>query len=659
MIRKIMAAMMAFLFTITLSVPAQAEDESSAFDAFLEEEFVDTMESDYLTMHYSVRNYRAYGIEKPEPIVGDASWQSFSDAEEAAQEALENLESFDYSALSRSQQVDYDSYHFYLEGIRDLNHYPQLNDYFNPSSGILNNLLTNFTEFVFYEKEDVEDYLKVLLSTPEFMEDALDVTRKQAENGFFLNDTMLDDAHDMIDEFTAKKEDNQLIVIFDEDMDACTFLSGQEKADYKKQNREIVLNEIIPCYIHAGEELEKLRGSRNFSDGLYNYKDGGKEYYRALARYKSSSDMSIEDQIELFEEFLEDLIDEYVMLYMRDSSIDRRFDNQTVKMSSPEEILEFLKNHLQNYPEGPEVSYKSSYLDPSVANDSVVAYYMPPPFDDIRNNVIKINGESVEDENALYETLAHEGFPGHLYQNTWYLATNPAKIRTCTDLIGYSEGWAMYTEMCAWEDAGLDEDVARLHQIWTALGYCEDAAVDLGVNGLGWDVDDVANFLDGVGLNTDYAQDLVDFVVERPGMILPYGCGIVRFWNMREDAEERLGDKFDIVAFNTVLLEGGCRPFEMVEEDVEQYIQETLRGGKKPTFAEKTEKDNKGSTIAPENRPESSPKETPQFITDWENKKKKNASSAVPYIAGIAVFTLAAAGALAALTGRRKKDPFA
>ena len=659
MIRKMTSILLGVLCLICVSVPVNAEDGSPGFDQFLEDEFIETMESDYLTMHFNVRDYRAAGIEKPKTIVGDASWESFEDSAEAYDESLRKLLTFDYDSLSRSQQVDYDSYKFFLECMGNLDRYPLLNDYFNPNDGIIDNLLTNFTEFVFNEKEDVDDYLAVLESTPDYMEQALEVTRRQAKEGFFLNDVMLDDAEEMIDEFADRREDNVLILIFDENIDKLSFLSEKEKTEYKKRNREIVLNTYIPCYRHIGEELEKLRGSRNFEDGLYNFEKGGEDFYRELVRYKTSSTMSVEDQIELLEDFLIDLIDEYVELYYKSPDIDSRYDRQSVKLRTPEETLSYLENHMQDYPAGPAVEYTPSYLDKCLENDAVVAYYITPPFDDIVDNVIRINGGNIDDENSLYETLAHEGFPGHLYQNTWYRAEKPAKIRTYAEHIGYSEGWGMYAELECWNNAGLDPDVQRLHQIWTALSYCEDALVDLGVNGLGWDVDDIANYLDRIGFNADYAQDLMDFVVERPGLILPYGCGLMRFLKLRSHAEEELGNKFDTKSFHTVLLSGGPRPFEMVETDVEQYIRETLGIGNAPAFTAKPKDEASAATAVPgEHQPVSTPALTPQPLAPSEEIGRKPFSP-VPYIAGCAVFTALALGAWFVLVKDGKKDPFA
>ncbi len=581
MLKQILHAVCAAAVMATVISPARVMAEENTgnaeFDEFLNQEFIDAMEKDYLTMHYQIRDYEKAGITKPDPVMPDQSLQSYQDAVQEADASLEKLKAFDFDSLSEEQQVDYQVYENYLENIAALNSYPMLDQLFNPSYGIQENLLTNFTEFIFYDKQDVEDYLSVLKTVPDCLDQCLDLTKQQAAAGYFLTDSQLDDTEDSIAKFTEKKENNQLIVIFEEEIDALDFLSEEEKTSFKEQNREIILNQFIPAYEHVSEELEKLRGSADYEGGLCNYKEGGSDYYEALVRYKTSSSDSIQDLLDQCTDFLNQVIYQYIDL-MRSSDLDSA-EQETVGMDTPEEILSYLESILdQSYPEGPEVAYTASYLDPSVANDSVVAYYMQPPIDDIKDNVIKINGDNVSDENELYSTLAHEGFGGHLYQITWFLNTNPNKVRSLCSNSGYTEGWGMYAEIVALSDAPQLSDAAIENlQINTSLSYVLDAACDLAVNGLGYSVEDVAEYLDSLGLNASNAQSLYDFVISQPGTILPYGIGLMKFLDLREDAKEALGSKFDLREFNTVLLTGGDRPFSMVESDVKEWVKE--KGG--------------------------------------------------------------------------------
>ncbi len=644
--KRILSILLSAVMTVSSGMIVQAETGSAEFDRFMDQEFIDTLASDYLTMHYSIRDYKSAGIEKPELTVGDAGWDSFQEAVTTCQEGLDRLKQFSYESLSDTQKRDYDVYQYYTECMRDMNRYPQAAGYFDPGSGIHDILLTDFTEFVFYEKEDVSDYLTVLEDVPNYLDDALEVTKRQAENGFFLTDSQLDETLDSIQKFTAKKEDNELIVVFNNNMDSLSFLSEQEKKEYREKNREIVLNRFIPAYEKVSKQLEALRGSRSFEGGLCNYEDGGEEYYQALVKYKTGSSASIESQLHEMGYFMMDLIDEYVELYEADPFLDSKYETKTVKLKTPEEILSYHQNHLQDYPEGPEVSYQSSYLDKSVATDTVIAYYMTPPLDDYRNNVIKINGSNIEDENSLYETLAHEGFPGHLYQTTWYLSQNPSRIRTIIDQIGYSEGWGMYAEVSSWDNAGLDQNVQRLHQIWTTLAYCEDAAVDLGVNGLGWSIEDTAEWLESIGFNPDSAESLYEYVMDHPGLILPYGFGLMRFLKLRSTAEQFIGSGFSRKEFNEVLLSGGPRQFDLVETDVERYIEEKTGIGSLQQG---------GAASAKPEQPGGE-----EIFLPWEEASvPRRPSGFVPALIGAGVFAVLLIAGIIFLNRHRKKDPLA
>lgn len=569
--------------TLFTYVPIQADSdpENKEFTKFMDQEFVNTLESDYITMHYAVKDYESYGIEKPETTIGTATLASYSEAVKTNTEALNKLKSFDYNTLSVNQQHDYDTYKKALEDSIALNSYPLFDSLFNPYSGILDNIVTNLTEFTFYTKEDFDDYLDVLSSVSDYFDEAIELTQYQAENGYFLSDTLLDAAEEWISDFVNKKEDSALICVFDEKVDAFSDLTSEEKEKYKKENKEIVLNSVIPAYENASVELEKLRGSAKYEGSLSNYPNG-KEYYQALVSSKTSTNETVEELVSECEDYMSSLINLYIILYSLDGNIDTEYTEADFSTGTAEETLEYLKEHMSEYPAGPEVSYVCSYLDESVANDSVLAYYLVPTIDDYKNNVVRINGELVgEDAEQLYGTLAHEGYPGHLYQTTWYYATNPHPIRTVVSMIGYSEGWAMYAECDEFLNSTVSYEVGQYAFFDTSLGYVINAYADLGVNGLGWDVSTLQEKMDVIGLNGEViAQTLYDYVVEKPGMILPYGIGMMKMQSLRAKTYTALQDKFNETTLDSVLLTYGPRPFETVEKDIDDFIK--LKGFEVP-----------------------------------------------------------------------------
>lgn len=552
-----------FLMISSILTPIHAKESFSDFE---DELFQEMMSEDYTTLHFSLRDYQKYGIEKPDVNIGDASWDDYEDSVEDCDEYLKKLQSFDYDSLSETEQKDYRTIAFYLERNKELNSYPYFDWAFNSAEGVIDNLLTTFTEFVFYEKEDIDDYLATLASVPAYLDQCLENTKKQAAKGYFLTDAMLKATEDAIEKFVDKKDDNELIKIFDENIDAFDGLSTEEKEAYKKKNQEIVLNAYIPSYEKVAEELQKLKGSRK-ADYNVSSLDGGSEYYAALARYKTSIDADVETILDICTQYIEKSVDELYDIMQNHSEV----TEETLDFDSAEDVLSYLEGHLDAFPALDKVYYNVQYLDPSVANDSIVAYYLSPPVDDMRDNVIKINGDNVSDVLDLYTTLAHEGFPGHLYQTNYYIQQQPSLLRTQLTMMGYQEGWGMFAEGQALHVSGLSEYASEYQKINIELNYVLSAAVDLGVNGLGWSTKDVSKYLDHLDLNSSIAKDLYDFATLQPGTILPYGVGIAMFELLEKKAKNALGNDFDQKAFNEVLLNDGNRPFEVVEDDVNAY----------------------------------------------------------------------------------------
>ena len=564
MIKRIINSAVGISLSIgMLCTPIHAEKSFSDFEDTL---FKDLMESDYTTMHFALKDYTKLNIEKPELNVGDASWEDYEETVKENQAYLDELHTFDYDSLTDTEKKDYQTIEAYLNQQITLNSYPYFDWAFSSSTGVIDNLLTVFTEFVFYEKEDFDDYLEVLASVPDYLDQCLENTKKQAEKGYFLTDTMLQDTEDAIDKFVEKTDDNELIRIFDENVDAFDGLSDSEKKAYKEKNHDIVLNSYIPAYKKVGEELLKLKGSRNGEYNVSSLEDGA-DYYQAYAQYQTSMNTDVDTMLDICTQFLnQSVIEFYDVVSSHSDEI-----NEEIDLDSAEDVLSYLEQHLDNFPELQKVDYNVQYLDSSVASDSVVAYYLTPPIDNVQENVIKVNGDNISDTTELYIALSHEGFPGHLFQFNYYYSTNPANIRTQITMMGYQEGWAMYASSQALSVSNLNAYSSEYQKLNNEINYVLDAAVDLGVNGLGWSTSDISDYLNNLGLSGDSAKTLYDYVTEYPGVLLSYGVGVAMFELLQDKAENALGDDFDQKEFNTVILNDGPRIFELVEEDVNAY----------------------------------------------------------------------------------------
>lgn len=194
--RKITAIAMAFILMFP-GIRTKAEEEGNKeFDDFLMDIFAETAESDFLTMHYTVKDYESMGLARPEATLGDID---FEETEEL-QDYLDELHTFDYDSLSKTQQHDYIILERDLElSIASEKYAKDYTELFSPVDGITEALITNFTEFIFYSKQDVDDYLTLIEETPDYIEQALEATRDQASRGHFLTDNALDQLQESID----------------------------------------------------------------------------------------------------------------------------------------------------------------------------------------------------------------------------------------------------------------------------------------------------------------------------------------------------------------------------------------------------------------------------------------------------------------------------
>mgnify|MGYP003301522562 CR=1 FL=1 len=627
-IRINLILMLAVVMAVFGFSPAMAHCDE--FDEFLQNEWQDTMESDYLTMHSSVYDYRSLGLEKPEVTLGDINYDEYTEAVRTGNEALDKLHAFDYEELDDTQKIHYKAYENYLENLNGMYSHPELQFMFRPYTGYLSNVLDYFSDFLFLEKQDVDDYLTLIAELPGYIEQMKAMTERQAEAGFFLDDLAYSDEMYELNELIEKGEQNPMIINFEDNIDKFGGVTDEERAAYKEKNRVLILDSLIPALRDVRSFLSALKGSRSVPTGALieydpdNCGTDGLEYYKYLVRYYSSSDESLQ---EIFDYLTKALIEmgDYIDWVIEE---DPEFKGLAAieDLDSLEDVLSYLQDNLEGFPKGPDVDYSPSYLPPG-SNDFAMAYYIPAPVDNIKQNIIRVNKENISDTNTLYFTLAHEGFPGHLYQFTWYQASDEfIPLRHEMSFSGYEEGWANYVERIMMDRSSLDHTSAEYIVFNEYLAYILYSGADIAVNGLGYDLDKLTEWIDSVGMNSEYAEELFEISVEMPGSYIPYGYGAAKFWEFRERAEQALRNDFDLEEYHEVLLRNGPRPFSMVEEDLRNYVE------------------SKGKTL---------PDEFVFFETEMNKNKSFLSGALIRYLAGAAVVLVAAL--IVILINRRRK----
>ncbi len=552
------------------------ESESERFELYTEELFLEQIVSNTIDLHYTLAYPEHYGITEYEVTLGDYSPDDIEEDRAELSAMEEELLGFDREMLTTEQQMTYDIMMDYAQtelSAIDLSLYAEP---LNPTSGYQADLPIILAEYTFRTREDIEDYLTLAGQLDELYADVMDFERRKAEAGLFMSDVAADHVIDQCEQFLAAGEENYMIGVFDEKLEEFPGLSEEEKAAYRERNREVVLGDVSDGFALLVDGLRELKGSGVNDRGLCYFEDG-KEYYEYLVREETGSDDSVEELERRTQEYIDGCREEIMQaLTEHPEVVDRILENNTFPLTDPEEIMQDLTGKLEEFPAPPEAGYRIKSVHRSMEEYLSPAFYLTTPIDDTENNVIYLNERYLGDGMGmeLYPTLAHEGYPGHLYQNLITAEAGLPLVRNLFFCTGYSEGWATYAEFYSYGASGMEEALADILMRDQASSLGLYASVDMGIHYDGWDREEVGDYLAGYGIRSEeIAEEIYETIVEDPADYLSYFIGYLEFIRLREKAEETLGDAFDPVGFHRFLLESGPAPFYILEKYMDGWME--------------------------------------------------------------------------------------
>lgn len=567
------------------SFSEDALKEQQEFEQYLDDYFKDVVTDDTLTYNYTIRDGADYGLEEPEVTLGDPGMT----AEEIGQDKEEfegwvkKLDAIDRSCLTEDQKLTYDVLDEYFEVSAGIFDNVYLYEPFSPMRGLQANIATNFTDYRFDDKGDVERYIELLGQIPDYFAEYLDFEQEKSEKGYFMSDAVCDKVISQCKDFVADKENHFMETTFNDNIDALDFLTDEEKAEYKEANKQAVVNSLLPAFENVAAVLSGLKGTGTNDGGICNY-DGGKEYYEYLLKNFAGTAKSPEEVIDMLDTELQKLMVSLYQYYLGNQAAYEYFaanyDSifaETDQMTASEMVDKMMETASEHYPDAGTINYKAEALDKNLETimDDVLAYYMAPAIDDPDNNLIRVNGLHTD---GMWTTLAHEGYPGHMLQNAYYMSTDPEPVRTLMNFLGYKEGWAMYAcydslYYYEYEEPEYGDTIAALYQLNDEMSYLMMGRVDLGINYEGWTLQDTADYLTKNGMDGSAAQELYTTMVGDPAVYQSYSTGYYEMKELRDYAEEKMGDDFDLKTFNTIILETGPCQFDILKEQVDKKLQ--------------------------------------------------------------------------------------
>jgi uncharacterized protein (DUF885 family) len=347
------------------------------------------------------------------------------------------------------------------------------------------------------------------------------------------------------------------------------------------------LNYVVPAYKNLADRLLALKGTGVSAGGLAQYKNG-KKYYAELLKANVGFSLTPEEAEQLLIDRYNEYWEEIQPIMEANEDIWDELDAVKYPESEPDAILKYLQTAIDaEFPELGPAPYRVKKVDASLEDSSSPAFYLMPAIDDMKNNLIYINEKSVAaDSSNIFTILAHEGFPGHLYQVNYFMKANPHPVRNLLSYPGYDEGWATYVEIESFQWAGFREDLTTLAKADTAMMLILFEYMDIGVNYYGWDIEQTGAALEEFGYPASAAEDMFDAVADEPASYAPYAFGFLAFDSLREKAEVVLGNQFDAKDFHQFILETGPMDFDLLDQYEDQWITEKPTDHKRPKIRE-------------------------------------------------------------------------
>lgn len=559
----LIAPLILTLFLLTgcgISIPTNA---NTAFRNFTLCFFQQEVASNTINLHYSLQEPAKYGIVEAPITLG-----SYDFNEPSILASIENWESalhkFSSNSLSEENRITYDILSDYFKNLREDVAYYLYEEPLSPVTGIHAQLPVLLAEFPFQDANEVETYLELLKTMPSYFASITRFEQQKSTEGLFMSDAVADQVVAQCNAFVSMGKENYLLSTFEERVKNLKKITSEEQKKFIQENQDIMKTYVLPAYESLATSIASLKGTGTNNQGLCNFPNGAK-YYTHLVATETGSSRSISELKELIQaQILTDLQDSRKVLSDNPNILEET-DSIT---EAPENILQTLESEINtSFPSSADVNVNVKYVPTALEEYLSPAFYLIPAIDNFTENTIYINqGHSLTDI-SLFTTLAHEGYPGHLYQTTYFANTDPDPIRNLMNYAGYVEGWATYAEMCSYYLTPLSKPHATLLQKNNSIILGLYAVADIGIHHDGWSLEDTIEHFAAYGIEDEVViAEIYQYILGDPANYLKYYVGYLEILELKKEYMKQKGNEFSQKEFHKELLEIGPAPFEVVRK---------------------------------------------------------------------------------------------
>lgn len=578
------SGMTLFLFTY--------QRDEKRFAHITAELFEDEMKANTLSMHYSLANPENFGIYDYAPVLGCYDAQNALRSQAQLENTLAALHNLHTENLSESDAYLCKLLTRSLENTLALESFSYYGEPLSPASGAQSQLPILLAEYAFRQPKDIENYLALLEQTDTYFASLLTYEQEKAAAGLIMPASFLKEVRQQCDTIITKESldtgTHFLQTTFQERLEPLVQakeITVQEQQEYISENDRLLKTILLPAYISLGDGLLLLEDNSVQPAGLASLPQGS-AYYEQLLISETGSYRPIEEiQTLLTQQFsieydkIRELLTAYPTLlsdYNEDSLAAFPYQD------APQILLDLQKRMKEDFPALPDgatqVSVKA--VSPNLEAYCAPAFYLTSPLDATDSNTIYINQRKTPAGLELYTTLAHEGYPGHLYQNVYYnrmaLASQERPARELLWYGGYLEGWALYVEFLSNDYASallqehgqeMEAIMAKLEKHNRSLQLCLYSIIDIMIHYQGAAYNQVEKLLEGFGItSSDSIQSIYNYIVQEPCNYLKYYLGYLEILCLQENAKTLWGKDYSDYRFHCFYLDCGPSDFMSLQE---------------------------------------------------------------------------------------------
>ena len=595
--------------TVTSSESARDdEDESVRLNAWFEERYEEELA-------FSPIQQTFLGVTENNDKIDDFSLEAQLEQLNWKRESVAEMRAiFDYEQLNADAKISYDLWEYQLAAAEAASQF-RLNGYVFEQMNAIHSFFPQLL-IAFHSVEDADDmqaYVSRIEATEVALDQLITLSQEAAAAGVrpprFAFESVIDSASQIISGAPFNEGEDSAIWADAQQKIATlqeTEIINQAQADaLKNATRVALLDHWQPAYQRLiAWQQEDIVNTSETSQGVAALPDGEAYYNERLAN-QTTTNLTADEihQIGLNEVarlkaemeviknnvgFEGDLKAFFAML--RDSKDDQRHyypdtdEGRQAYIDDATAAIENIKIKLASY-FGllPKADLEVRRVEPFREQPGAAQHYFPGTPDGSRPGIYyaHLSDMTAMPKGELEVIAYHEGLPGHHMQIAIQQELeNVPTFRTQAGFTAYSEGWGLYSELLAKEMEGTYtdpySDFGRLgSEIWRAIRL----VLDTGLHAKGWTEEQaVQYFLDNSAITEAQARSEVQRYMVLPGQATSYKIGMLKILELREKAEQALGDKFDIRGFHDAVLGGGAVPLSVLEAMIDQWIAEIQMG---------------------------------------------------------------------------------